>query len=485
MTLLSLSITRKGEANMAQRIRVTGEVKSVTDEMAMVQASRDAGIQFPMVIDAAQQFGGFPLDVILEVGDVLSGDFDSSINRFFPDFGRPTESSFLDTYPDGTVVLAYVARSKASEGTMFVHPELAVVVKRADLSTSESDHVNTMYHVGDIAALRVSRNSKGGLRLTGLDVDDDDPIAEAPVLVPARGPWLTTSKMNVIEKLKAEIERQHNEQLAVSTALEVLSKQMALDVAELESLLAERNDAGEVSVAPEGNTPPVVSGRERSNAQFAEAHFRRIMTNYQVELGKTAKRNRELADQLRSARDGQASAKEQADSYKGQLSKARQDLQEALKQAKADSGESTITSRRARFDVAEEWIVEEIRRFWLAAYKPADRRQFPLDRQPWRVLPSFAATFEALDEDAKFKAVKTVTYIVTGRNAIEHIIEDHALREGDESSRPEVVRAADGAACRRAYIESHIAQARRLHYWKLRDGSIELSRVGLHDDFTP
>jgi hypothetical protein len=101
------------------------------------------------------------------------------------------------------------------------------------------------------------------------------------------------------------------------------------------------------------------------------------------------------------------------------------------------------------------------------------------------VLSSFAETFTALDDDAKLKALKTITYIVTGRNALEHIIEDHALREGDESSRPEVVRETDGAACRRAYLESHTAQARRLHYWKLRDGSIELSRVGLHDDYTP
>jgi hypothetical protein len=73
---------------------------------------------------------------------------------------------------------------------------------------------------------------------------------------------------------------------------------------------------------------------------------------------------------------------------------------------------------------------------------------------------------------------------VTGRNAFEHITEDHPLREADENSKPEVIRD-DGAASRRAYIESHTAQSRRLHYWKLKDGSIELSRVGLHDDFTP
>ena len=78
---------------------------------------------------------------------------------------------------EAEVVLAYVARSKASEGTFYVHPELPVVVKRADVSTSESDHFNTIFEVGDIATLRVGRNAKGGLRLTGLDIDDDEPVA--------------------------------------------------------------------------------------------------------------------------------------------------------------------------------------------------------------------------------------------------------------------------------------------------------------------
>jgi signal transduction histidine kinase len=470
---------------MAQRIRVTGEVKSVSAEMVVLTPTRDSGVSVPMMmIDSVQQFGGFPLDAIVEEGDLLEGDYDSSTNRFFPDFGHPTEASFLAEHLDGQVVLAYVARSKASEGTFYVHPELPVIVKRADLSTSDSDHVNTMYDVGDIAALRVGRNAKSGIRLTGLDVDDDDPIAEAPTLVAARGPWLTQSKMNVIEQLKAELARQHDEQEAISTALDVLSRQMDLDVAELEQMLGNHADTGQLTVQPETTAVPV-SGRERANAQFAESQFRKMIANYQVEIRNLATANRELSESLRAASAKEVSAREHAESLKAQLSKARQELQEALKQARGESGESTITDRRARFATAEEWIVEEVRRFWLAAYKPADRVRFPLDRQPWRVLSSFAETFTALDDDAKLKALKTITYIVTGRNALEHIIEDHALREGDESSRPEVVRETDGAACRRAYLESHTAQARRLHYWKLRDGSIELSRVGLHDDYTP
>ncbi|BDZ52702.1 hypothetical protein GCM10025867_49430 (plasmid) [Frondihabitans sucicola] len=43
----------------------------------------------------------------------------------------------------------------------------------------------------------------------------------------------------------------------------------------------------------------------------------------------------------------------------------------------------------------------------------------------------------------------------------------------------------DGAICMRAYIESNSANARRLHYWKCQDGSIELIRIVSHDDVNP
>jgi hypothetical protein len=210
-----------------------------------------------------------------------------------------------------------------------------------------------------------------------------------------------------------------------------------------------------------------------------------MITNYKVELGKLVDQNRRLADALSAKTRREGDLAEQADALRVQLSRARQELQDAQKRDHSGAGESrSVADRRSRYGTVEEWIREEIRAFWIDNYTPDDRATFPLDRQSWRVLPSFILTFQALTDDGKDKAIKTATHIVTGRNAIEHITEDHPLREGDENSKPEVVRD-DGAASRRAYIESHTAQSRRLHYWKLKDGSIELSRVGLHDDFTP
>jgi hypothetical protein len=42
----------------------------------------------------------------------------------------------------------------------------------------------------------------------------------------------------------------------------------------------------------------------------------------------------------------------------------------------------------------------------------------------------------------------------------------------------------DGARAWRVSLQSNTPAARRLHYWVLPDGSIELAKVGVHDDMS-
>lgn len=44
-----------------------------------------------------------------------------------------------------------------------------------------------------------------------------------------------------------------------------------------------------------------------------------------------------------------------------------------------------------------------------------------------------------------------------------------------------LIRAADGAKAYRLYLQQGTPSARRLHYWQLADGRIELANVGFHD----
>jgi hypothetical protein len=471
---------------VAKRIRVTGSVATVSPSMAMVKPDSSASISTnAMMIDAGSQFNGMPLDAFLSIGMTLTGEWDESALRFFPDFGDWTESRFFEVYPVGCVVLGLVAAVTRQEADIRLHPTLSVTMKRDEVSSNPKDVIERLWSVGDIVSVRVVRDPAGRLRLRHTDVDDDEPIATAPPVIDDGEPWLTKSKMDLIETAKEQWDRDQREAEAFTTALGVLSKQMQVGIDELNSKLGSLStDTGEIpvvgAVGADGLTP-----QERSLTTFTAKQFQRTITNYKVELDKLAEQNRTLVEALAAGRKREAGLAEQAESLRGQLSRVRQELQDALKRDHSGAGESrSVANRRSRYGTVEEWIREEIRAFWIDNYTPDDRATYPLNQEQWRVLPSFILTFQALTDDGKDKAIKTAAHIVTGRNAIEHITEDHPLREGDENSKPEVVRD-DGAAARRAYIESHTAQARRLHYWKLRDGSIELSRVGLHDDFTP
>ena len=471
---------------MATRIRVTGTVATVSPSMAMVKPDAGAPISTTaMMIDAGTQYNGMPLDSFLSVGLALSGEWDPAAMRFFPDLANWSESRFLDEFPMGTIVLGLVAAVSRQTADVRVHPSLSIEMKRDDVSTNPKDVIDHLWSKGDIVSVRVVRDPSGRLRLRHTDVDDDEPIATAPPVIDGGEPWLTKSKMDLIESTKELWERERREAEEFTKALDVLSDRMQLDIDKLEMALGSiGTDADDTSAGGSGS-PSEQSARDKSLGEFTAKQIQRMITNYKVELGKLVDQNRRLADALSAKTRREGDLAEQADALRVQLSRARQELQDAQKRDHSGAGESrSVADRRSRYGTVEEWIREEIRAFWIDNYTPDDRATFPLDRQSWRVLPSFILTFQALTDDGKDKAIKTATHIVTGRNAIEHITEDHPLREGDENSKPEVVRD-DGAASRRAYIESHTAQSRRLHYWKLKDGSIELSRVGLHDDFTP
>ncbi len=472
---------------MAKRISVSGTVASVTATMAMVKPAVGASISTTaMMIDAGTQYNGMPLDSFLSVGLELSGEWDPTAMRFFPDFGNWSETRFLEQFPMGTVVLGLVASVTRQTADVRLHPSLSIEVKREDVSTNPKDVIDHLWAKGDIVSVRVIRGPSGRLRLRHTDVDDDEPIATAPPVIDGGEPWLTKSKMDLIDSTKELWERERREAEEFTKALDVLSDRMQLDIDELERALGSiGTDTGQIPVVSANTSTDGLSARERSNNEFTAKQIQRMITNYKVELGKLVDQNRRLTEALSAKTRREGDLAEQAESLRGQLSRARQELQDANKRDHSGASESlSVADRRSRYGTVEEWIREEIRAFWIANYTPDDRATFPLDRQPWRILPSFILTFQTLTDDGKDKAIKTATHIVTGRNAMEHITEDHPLREGDENSKPEVVRD-DGALARRTYIESHTAQARRLHYWKLKDGSIELSRVGLHDDFTP
>ena len=98
--------------------------------------------------------------------------------------------------------------------------------------------------------------------------------------------------------------------------------------------------------------------------------------------------------------------------------------------------------------------------------------------------PLFAASVTALDDTEQATALKCVVDVLTDLARTLTSRRVHPLRTGAGGDDAPITRA-DGAVCYRASIEVSTASARRLHYWKLPNGRIELSRIVLHDDVEP
>ncbi|HEX9089826.1 MAG TPA: hypothetical protein VF867_20200, partial [Arthrobacter sp.] len=121
---------------------------------------------------------------------------------------------------------------------------------------------------------------------------------------------------------------------------------------------------------------------------------------------------------------------------------------------------------------------------WAQNVPASDKAQQVLPPD-WQAGPEFAASLYGFTEPGVVaKALKAAVGILTGaadRNGARDV---HALRANPGGDTAQLIRG-DGAKCFRAAIEQNVASARRLHFWRLPDGSIELSRVVVHDDFKP
>lgn len=162
----------------------------------------------------------------------------------------------------------------------------------------------------------------------------------------------------------------------------------------------------------------------------------------------------------------------------------RQRLQEARREAKsardkADHLEAKLTGAGVHAD-PEEQFRHEVDVAWQRAYLGSDRDEWPLRR--YVVGRGFLASVEALAGIDRTKVVEVCVDVVTGRAS--RVREVHALRVDSGGDSPQRTRANDGATAWRVTMQHKTPSARRLHYWQRRDGPVELSRVGVHDDLT-
>ncbi|WCD93316.1 hypothetical protein [Microbacterium sp. nov. GSS16] len=191
--------------------------------------------------------------------------------------------------------------------------------------------------------------------------------------------------------------------------------------------------------------------------------------------GAELKRLRAENEQLRAKLADERAERAKVEASLSEASHDRREAGRALRDARR-------AAERAHVDPTADGIRFEIERTWGNRTAPGERARWPL--REFTFGAAFIDSLAALDENQLSKAVRACVDAVTGRDREIPARELHRLRTGEGGDDSYVVRA-DGSKCWRSSIEQNTPGARRLHYWELPGGVIELSRVVHHDDTKP
>jgi len=478
MSALAINIGNKKGVDVSV-VNVTGKFKVLNDELVGFEPDRNApaGVPRQVPVYSFASCPGVPVGRIVTPGVATTVSFDTSTLKLDLALDHWKDSDVTANYPEGSVTLALIQSVTRQNAVVNIHPTHTVTMTRDDVSGNPKDVLDGLLSVGDVLAVRIYRGPNGQLKVRSSDIDDDEEVLPAPSLTADGEPWLAAPSISSVVEI---VERFTEEKRKIAEANDAMSKlavQFDTDIEQLREVLAGiGTTTGEIPLPTATQTDKQKIAD--SISAMATAHITRVITNYKREINQLLAQNKSLAAALDKSTANDRELRKS-------LSEARQRIQEMDKR---DGGGAVayipISIRQYSHTDPEEWIREEIRWNWMQSYTPDDRVKYPLDNAQFDILPSYIETFTALTDARMVKAIRIATHVVTGRNTAENISEVHDLREGDGATAQSVTRA-DGAVCRRVYVESKTAQARRFHYWKLRDGRIQFSRVAKHDDFTP
>jgi hypothetical protein len=405
-----------------------------------------------------------PLEWIFAKDQKVSGQYDDIEKLFIPDLIERDLEEVFNQYGLGNLVPVLVKVADRKTGLVSIYPSIDIEVELQEISGNDRDLVQDFLNPGEVVAMRLYKDPRGRLRLRMNDIDDDEEAIESLAATMGGPSWLVEGRHLPDEEFEEER----------APAKEKLIEQLPIpDLPEL-GLPQSGPKPGPTVHSP--HTPPAsvpVKGKDQAAWQFQTKGLQTDVTRLETELDALRQEN----TLLHRERNSLISQKQR---------QARESTSARRTRAKADPNKSNTRSRRDRWSTDEDWFNEELRRVWISKYQPGERSStVPLNLERYSFGPEF---FESVldrnvTEDELRKIVRVIIHIVTGKETTDPQNNVHPLRQSESAASSPRMRE-DGAKALRANIEENTAQAKRLHYWKLTNGNLELMKVVIHDDFT-
>lgn len=317
--------------------------------------------------------------------------------------------------------------------------------------------------------------------------------ADSPGTAPDR-----TSPLPVAEEVDEEPEAAPN----LAEPAEIAPESPDLAIAELQSVMTAASDAQQQLKA-------TAAAAERSLAQV-RAEARALIRELQSEISAAEQRvlrvgRDEVAAIVAEAQEASRHLRGQVDQLRGELEAAVAERGELI--AAVSASDARLSSERTRRSAAEKQaaaadqraaglqgqleviddgrpeatFLRELHYAYTKSYPSLeDRRRYPFDAP--LIGPEFLASLQATQGIQRSRVREVCLHVAVGRAPEIASLELHQLRESAAGDSPFRVRARDGAVAWRVSLQVKSPSARRLHYWQLRDGRVELSKIGTHDD---
>ena len=458
--------------------RVSGAVRMTVAGRALV----DIGGHFPAAIAEELTVEDVSIDRVVSTGQTIQGLYDPETNRIDVTKQLRQSAVALAAYAIGDVVLAKVTKVRGGRAELMLYPKTSspatvVTVLRADVTTNPADDLRTLMTPGEVIPVRVA-STDPGWALVLHDVDDDEPVVEAPSLLEGGPPWLDE------DSERADF----NEPQPVSPPppampLPPLPSPPMPSVSETPTARA---------TLPRPRPTPALLARDRSpDSQPATAQAQPTgstktlllkIDGLSAEVAEARRGAEQLQSQLLAANDEREQLRYLLDQAERTAHRAENDLKATRARLRRAGNRKAApgTAQEPQFADPEQGFRYLVLTRWAVRTLPAEQRERALGE--YAIGPRFLESLDTLEGIKREKVADVVFEIVTGLAPHLPSREVHRLRTGVGGDDPVRTRD-DGAVAWRASLQVNTPSARRLHYWALRSGMIELARVATHDDF--
>ncbi|MBK9156836.1 MAG: hypothetical protein IPM11_01685 [Micropruina sp.] len=430
-------------APVQRSVAVHGTVLGVTAGRGLVQLTRGASGLGSVWTDLVAP--GVDETCVLTKGMAIAGILDLDSRRLDVSPMLVAAGEALADYQVGSVVLGVARSVERALCVVEPFPDFPVSIEPDGVVvTSRLVDLRTLISEGEVLVARVLARGESpeDWQLSLVDVSPDDVPLPAPSILSGGPSWLVSPVAD--------------EDVLVSPVAEA----PAVVVPPLVSVPAPR-------------TPPAPALTAVAGGLLANAAALDSLTIERDALLQELQREREAARlavrELGALRTAVRKETRRSEALQARLTRAEGELGRSLN----DEALFADPIRQLAFEVDLAW----------ARRVPAEQKD-GLPLASWTVGPDFFASWAEVEGVARSKVVDVIVEVLTGRAYEFAGREAHQLRTGPGGDDPPRMRE-DGATCWRVSLQVKTPSARRLHYWLLNDGSIELSSIRLHDDMRP